>query len=166
MSQPEQPKSVRSTLRVVLFILTVFTLSDCLTQPAFGYAIDPQAIIITAQSLLGAPYRRGGESPRHGFDCSGLVHWVFGQHGIELNRTARGQHKSGRTVQRRELQPGDLVFFSSSKTKRRITHVGIYVGRGRFIHAASGQRRVQTSSLAEVYWARHFVGAKRVLSLG
>jgi cell wall-associated NlpC family hydrolase len=129
---------------------------------ALGYAVPPNSLVRTAQGMLGLPYKKGGGSPLRGFDCSGLTHFVFERHGQDLARTAHGQYQQGLRVERRDLQPGDLVFFSSQKKKKRVTHVGLYIGQGQFIHAATKERRVQVNSLGDDYWAKRYVGAKRV----
>ena len=117
------------------------------------------AIIATAKEYIGVPYVWGGSSPS-GFDCSGLVQYVFRQHGISLNRTAKQQYQHGSYVSRSSLQPGDLVFFQNTYTTG-ISHVGIYIGSGEFIHASSS-RGVMISSLSNSYWTSHYYGARRV----
>ena len=117
-------------------------------------------IIASAKQYLGVPYVWGGTSPS-GFDCSGLVYYVFRQHGISLNRTAETQYKHGSFVAKGSLQPGDLVFFQNTY-KAGISHVGIYIGGGQFIHASSSQG-VTISALSNSYWSSHYYGARRVL---
>lgn len=119
-----------------------------------------QQIINTAKQYQGVPYVWGGTSPS-GFDCSGLVYYVFRQHGIYLNRTAASQYQHGVFVSKSDLQPGDLVFFQNTY-KAGISHVGIYVGDGKFIHASSSQG-VTISALSNSYWASHYYGARRVI---
>ena len=119
-----------------------------------------QQIIDTAKQYQGVPYVWGGTSPS-GFDCSGLVYYVFRQHGIYLNRTAATQYEHGVFVSKSNLQPGDLVFFQNTY-KAGISHVGIYIGDGKFIHASSSQG-VTISALSNSYWASHYYGARRIL---
>jgi len=95
-----------------------------------------------ANHLTGIPYRWGGASPRAGFDCSGLVQYVYGRLGIDLPHYAAGQYGHGRRVSRGSLRPGDLVFFSG------LGHVGIYAGSGKFIHAPQGGTTVRWSRLS------------------
>ncbi len=121
-----------------------------------------KSIIQTANRFLGVPYRRGGADPDYGFDCSGFVSFVLEQNGIDLGRSSPEQFKNGKKISRYELRPGDLVFFSSGRKRKRVTHVGIYLGNGEFIHAASGNHRIQINELSEEYWARHFYGARRI----
>lgn len=117
------------------------------------------AIIRTAKQYIGVPYVWAGTSPS-GFDCSGLVYYVFKQHGISLNRTAKTQYQHGTFIPKGNLQPGDLVFFENTYTTG-ISHVGIYIGDGQFIHASSS-KGVTISSLSNTYWAGHYYGARRV----
>lgn len=116
-------------------------------------------IIDTARKLLGVPYRFGGETPT-GFDCSGLVQYVFGKNGKRLPRMADEQFKTGSAVELKKLEPGDLVFFSTYEPGA--SHCGIYLGEQQFIHASSS-RGVMVSRLDDVYWKPRYVGARRVL---
>lgn len=106
-----------------------------------------------ANRLTGIPYRWGGESPRAGFDCSGLVRYVFGRIGIELPHNAASQYAYGRRVARGSLRPGDLVFFSG------LGHVGIYAGEGKFIHAPQSGTTVRWSRLSS---HGGYYGARRI----
>lgn len=118
-------------------------------------------IINTAKGLLGTRYVYGGTTT-NGFDCSGYIQYVFAQNGVELQRTAAQQYTyNGTSVAKSDLQPGDLVFFSSSS--QSVGHVGMYVGDGQFIHSSSGAGKVITTSLNTAYYVSHYVGAKRVL---
>jgi cell wall-associated NlpC family hydrolase len=107
-----------------------------------------------ARRLIGVPYRYGGSTPRSGFDCSGFVSFVYRHLGITLPRSSYGQFGVGRRVARRLLRPGDLVFFDG------LGHVGMYVGRGRFIHSPRSGTRVRIERMVGWYGAR-FVGARR-----
>ncbi len=138
------------------------------TTPRFPGAIRPphsapqasSAVVATALQLEGRPYRNGGSDPT-GFDCSGLVRYVFGRHGVTLPRNVRDQFQAGLAVPRSALVPGDLVFFST--TGRGATHVGIVVARDSFLHAPSERGVVRVESLSGDYWARRYVGARRIL---
>jgi cell wall-associated NlpC family hydrolase len=114
-------------------------------------------------TFLGTPYRRGGTS-RHGLDCSGLVGAVYGEQGLELPRTAAEQFSQGTPVADGDLRPGDLVFFRDTY-KRGISHVGIFVGDGRFIHAAGRRQGVIVSELARPYFRSRYAGARRLSPL-
>ncbi len=113
-------------------------------------------IVQTARAQIGTPYRYGGSSPG-GFDCSGLVMYVYRKNGIDIPRTATDQFIEGRRISRRNIQPGDLVFFRISGSG--VSHVGIYAGRGKFIHAPKPGKRVSYASLTNPYWSRHYYGA-------
>jgi cell wall-associated NlpC family hydrolase len=124
-----------------------------------------RTVLQKALALLGTPYRWGGSDPDKGFDCSGLVGYVFRNAlGIELPRVSRDMAKSGELVtDRAKLAAGDLVFFGR---KGRVNHVGIYVGDGRFVHAPSRGKDVTVSSLDQGYWSGRFLQARRVSADG
>ncbi len=122
-----------------------------------------QALLRRATALLGTPYRWGGES-ENGFDCSGLVGYVFKTAlGIDLPRVSREMANSGQKVERDALSAGDLVFFS--RRGRRVDHVGIYMGNGKFVHAPRTGKDVMVSRLDSGYWARKFMQARRVADI-
>ena len=134
------------------------------TGSASGGSAVGSDVVDTALSLLGVPYVYGGSSPR-GFDCSGFTMYVFGLHGYSLPHTATGQwNNSGTYVEKSDLQPGDLVLFCdpAASNGKACSHVGIYIGDNQFVHASSGSRRIQIDSLSLDYYARYYVGAKRV----
>ncbi|OFW04272.1 MAG: hypothetical protein A3I61_09835 [Acidobacteria bacterium RIFCSPLOWO2_02_FULL_68_18] len=116
-------------------------------------------VIRTALGFLGVPYRNGGSDPT-GFDCSGFVQWVFGRHGLALPREVRDQYRVGRDVDLDEVRAGDLLFFQT--VTRGASHVGIALGHGRFVHAPSSRGVVRVEPYSASYWARRFVGARRV----
>ena len=120
-----------------------------------------QALLQRAKGLLGTPYRWGGTSPESGFDCSGLVNYVFRTAlGIELPRVSREMAGNGTQIERTALAAGDLVFFG--RRGKRVDHVGIYVGDGQFVHAPRTGRDVTVSRLDTGYWAGRFLQARRV----
>ena len=120
-----------------------------------------QYLARTALSFRGAPYRWGGRSARSGFDCSGLVQAVYAKWGIALPRAARAQYQKGKSVAKADLQAGDLVFFKNTY-RRGLSHVGIYIGDGFFIHAATQRQGVVISSLNAGYHSKHWAGARRL----
>lgn len=123
-------------------------------------AADGYSISSTALALRGAPYRNGGSDPQ-GFDCSGFVHYVYTQHGVQMPRSVRQQFGVGHDVQPAVLEPGDLVFFST--VAPGASHVGIAVGGDQFVHAPSTSGVVRVENLSSQYWASRFVGARRPL---
>jgi hypothetical protein len=120
------------------------------------------SLVKTAERYIGIPYRWGGESPEDGFDCSGFTMVVYQLNGLDLPRSSREQYRAGRPVSRSRLQKGDLVFFATSGGKR-VSHVGIYTGGGKFLHASGSGRKIRTSSLSETYFKSRFVGARTYL---
>jgi cell wall-associated NlpC family hydrolase len=119
-----------------------------------------------AVSLVGSPYRLGGTSPESGLDCSGFVGHVFREAaGITLPRDSRAISEAAEPLAREELQPGDLVFFNT--LNRPFSHVGIYLGDDRFVHASSSRTgSVVVSRLNDRYWRERFDGARRVAAGG
>lgn len=119
-------------------------------------------LVLSAMNFLGVPYRRGGNSPDQGFDCSGFTRHIFERSiGLVLPRRADQQaHDAGLlSVDRQELKPGDLVFFNTMR--RAFSHVGIYVGDGKFIHSPRAGGQVRVEDMREAYWAKRFNGARR-----
>ncbi|MCI4458192.1 MAG: C40 family peptidase [Thermocrinis sp.] len=121
---------------------------------------DPDAIRLSSLLFYNASYRFGGNSS-HALDCSGFVQKVFRANGIELPRDSRAQAKYGYKVSLSELKPGDLLFFKTYK--RDVSHVGIYIGDGKMIHAATRGGRVKISSIYDPYYRQRFLFAKRVV---
>nr|WP_240126632.1 C40 family peptidase [Thermomonas alba] len=131
-------------------------------QQDAGAGSPIKAALQRAFSLLGTPYRYGGSSPEAGFDCSGLVGYVFRTIGIDLPRVSRAMAREGtRIISRDALAEGDLVFFGR---RGRIDHVGIYIGNGQFLHAPRSGRDVTVSSLTSGYWAQKYVEARRLMA--
>jgi cell wall-associated NlpC family hydrolase len=120
--------------------------------------------VIAQQGLaqVGKPYRYGGADPVSGFDCSGLVSYAHSREGVSVPRTAAAQFAAARKVDADRLQPGDLVFFRLDPGSRAVTHVGIYTGQGRFVHAPQTGRSVGEAGLDEPYYRARFAGAGRL----
>jgi cell wall-associated NlpC family hydrolase len=114
-----------------------------------------------AQEQIGRPYRWGGENPSYGFDCSGLVQWTYGSIGISMPRVVREQKKRGKSITGDRLRPGDLVFFAISGD--RVSHVGVYVGGGRFVHAPRAGQPVRIDSLDDAYWRQRWSDSRRII---
>ncbi len=116
-------------------------------------------IVLRAMAQLGTAYRYGG-ADLEGFDCSGLVYFIHQGLGLSAPRTAQQQYESSLRIARGDLEPGDLVFFRI--VGPRISHVGIYAGAGRFVHAPQSGRNVELKSLDDAFYARHFAGGGRL----
>jgi cell wall-associated NlpC family hydrolase len=145
-------------------LLLCALLASLLPAPA-GARTDREAAvregpISHALRALGTRYRYGGASPETGFDCSGLIAHVFGQAGLSLPRTARAQSRVGTPVKRAHLAPGDLVFYNTRNAP--FSHVGMYVGNGRFVHAPKPGARVRIERLDTPYWKARYNGGRRL----
>ena len=118
-------------------------------------------LVVSALGFLGVPYRRGGNSAETGFDCSGFVRAMYEQTaGLLLPRKAEQQAAATQKIDKADLQPGDLVFFNTMR--RAFSHVGIYVGNGKFIHSPKPGAEVRVEDMGVSYWAKRFDGARRV----
>jgi len=118
-------------------------------------------LVFTAMGFLGVPYRHGGNTAETGFDCSGFVRAMYQQTvGLILPRKAEQQAAATQTIQRADLQPGDLVFFNT--LRRAFSHVGIYIGGGKFIHSPKPGAQVRVEDMGVAYWNHRFDGARRV----
>lgn len=140
-------------------------LHEAASQPqenaADGWQARAHEILMSAFSLTGIKYKWGGSSPETGFDCSGFVRYVFQQAAnLTLPHGARALSQLGQKIPLDQLQPGDLVFFNTLKSA--FSHVGIYVGDGRFIHAPSSGGGIHVVSMNEAYWSKRFNGARRI----
>lgn len=122
-----------------------------------------QEILLNALALTGTPYKFGGTSPTSGFDCSGFVSYVFRQAtNLTLPHGARAISQLGKSIPVDQLQPGDLVFYNTLKST--FSHVGIYIGDNRFVHAPSSGGGVHVVNMTDAYWAKRFNGARRIES--
>jgi len=120
-------------------------------------------LVVNAMGFLGVPYKRGGNSAETGFDCSGFVRAMYEQTvGLLLPRRADQQAAATQVIDKKELQPGDLVFFNTMR--RNFSHVGIYVGDGKFIHSPRSGSEIRVEDMGVAYWKRRFNGARRVTS--
>lgn len=141
-------------------LLVAAMASGCASDPISDAPNHQSAVQASeiAASMVGKPYRYGGRSPQ-GFDCSGLVHFSYLRAGLEVPRSTRSQRASSRKVSLSRLGRGDLLFFDQEG--KRSSHVGIYLGRDRFVHAPSSGKRVRIDSLNDPYWQKHLVDARR-----
>jgi len=139
----------------------VAQLSDHLSQARQSMSGKATDLVVQAMGLLGVPYRRGGVNESTGFDCSGFVRHMYERSiGLVLPRRADEQAKATQSIDRNELKPGDLVFFNTMR--RTFSHVGIYVGDGKFIHSPHTGASVRVDDMREAYWNKRFTGARRV----
>lgn len=161
---PNVHASIPFRLVSLFAIAATIALGGCAAHPAPlvlpPSASAPSAVVRTAQSYLGAPYRNGGADPA-GFDCSGFVRYVYARHGITVPRDVKRQWQVGQDVPRTRIRPGDLLFFST--TGPGPTHVSLAIDGQRFVHAPSSRGVVRIEALTSTYWGRRFVGARRVL---
>lgn len=146
-------------------VMTIFLLSTLILSTMFvvnteaSSTVNSTELVATAKKLVGTKYRSGGTTTA-GFDCSGFVTYVYDDLGIDLPRTSSGMHASGSKVAKKDLISGDLVFFNTSGSG--VSHVGIYIGEGKFIHSSSS-KGVKIDKLNDpYYWGDRYVGAKRV----
>ncbi len=130
-------------------------------SPNSGNASAKGATIVTsAQKYMGVPYVWGGTTP-DGWDCSGYTQYVMKENGISIPRTAAEQYSKGVAVDKANLKVGDMVFFTTYKPGA--SHVGFYMGDGKFIHASSAAKQVTINSLSEEYYTEHYIGARRYI---
>ncbi len=134
---------------------------DQLEQVRQNVSSKASDLVVNAMGFLGVPYKRGGNSAETGFDCSGFVRATFEKTiGLVLPRRANEQAAATDQIDKTELRPGDLVFFNTMK--RAFSHVGIYLGDGKFIHAPRSGSEVRVEDMRAAYWQRRFDGARRV----
>ncbi len=163
---PPTPRPHRAVILAAL--ATLIVLASCTRTPAPGIPAPPErdatVVVSRALDLLGTPYRFGGNSPAAGFDCSGLIHYIYRETaGIELPRTVAGLGALRTPAPAANaLRPGDVVLFSIERGGR-VDHAGIYVGDGDFIHAPSSGGQVRVEPLGARYWQRSYRGARRIL---
>ncbi len=152
-------------MRLLAFLLPVL-LAACASAPTAEPSVQrsnegrADRAAGSALKMVGRPYHFGGASPSSGFDCSGLVHYSYRQAGLTLPHNTEKQRLLGRHIQKAELRRGDLIFFDQEGRKN--SHVGIYLGDGRFVHAPSSGKHVRSDRLDSPYWKKHFSEARRV----
>ena len=162
-----QPRGSHALLRAGILLLALFCLlaQGCgksrISSPGDPRIKSGSAVLATAKTQIGRPYKYGGATPKTGFDCSGLILWSYKQHGVNVPRVAKDQAKYGRAVKQSQLLPGDIVVFQISK--RAGIHTGLYSGNGKFLHSPSSGKRVREDSIHADYWKRRYVTARRVL---
>ena len=171
----KQHSSCRTLLGCGIFICSLLILSGCSTfsgksspstkvvQFKQDTSVGTEDISIAAVGLVDVPYRYGGNTPKGGFDCSGLIAYVYQKSAnIKLPRTIQEMSSRGQSVENQPPAPGDLVFFNTTGAK--YSHAGIYVGQGRFVHAPSAGGTVRLEYITTPYWAARFTEARRLSS--
>lgn len=159
--------SARHIHRIFLILLIAVLLPGCGYLSGAHSSVEPPAsvrnhkIVRTAYAQLGKKYRSGAASPQKGFDCSGLVWWSYGQHGIKVPRITTDQANAGRKVSKKAARPGDIVVFRTGQSPRGL-HTGIYCGDQKFIHAPSSGKRVCIESLTLPHWRDTLIAVRRV----
>jgi cell wall-associated NlpC family hydrolase len=139
------------------------SVSDHATALVTGAGDRASELVVNAMGFLGVPYRRGGNSAETGFDCSGFVRAMYQSTvGMILPRRANEQAAATEKIDKKDLQPGDLVFFNTMR--HAFSHVGIYIGEGKFIHSPKPGAQVRVEDMGVAYWKRRFDGARRVLT--
>jgi len=153
-------------LGLAISVMLAAILAGCSSSPEISQQTTIRAsnevasqAVDYAREMLGKPYKYAGDSPA-GFDCSGLVKYSYGRAGISMPRDTQSQHRMSMLVSAHGLREGDLLFFDQEGKKK--SHVGIYLGKGRFIHAPSSGGKVRIDSMNAEYWKKHFVEARRV----
>jgi cell wall-associated NlpC family hydrolase len=146
----------------ILGVMTSMLLAaGCAGTPAKDSSSDVRgSIAMLALSMVGLPYRYGGASPREGFDCSGIVYYTYASNGHVVPRTSQEQFNAARKIALAEASAGDLLFFQDQE---KLSHVGIYLGEGRFIHAPSSGDTVRIASIDAPYYQRHLVAVGRLV---
>ncbi len=164
--------SCRTLMGCGIFICALLLLTGCgsfgsknnvakVAQFKQDTSVGTEDISIVAVGLVGVPYRYGGNNPKGGFDCSGLIVYVYSKSAdIKLPRTIQEMSSRGQSVENQPPAPGDLVFFNT--TGEKYSHAGIYVGQGRFVHAPSAGGTVRLEQITAPYWAARFTEARRL----
>lgn len=151
-------------MKRLLLLSISLLLAACSSPPARQQAVSDERmndLVIYAMSLADTPYRYGGNSADGGFDCSGFVGHVYRQTlGVSLPRTSREISRVGTPISRSDLRPGDLVFYNTLRAS--FSHVGIYIGDGKFVHSPKSGDRVRTEQMQMRYWQERFDGARRI----
>lgn len=144
---------------LLLMLLCVALLAGCASAPRPRESMLGERIAAEALAQMGRPYRYGGSTPE-GFDCSGLVRYAYRAAGVDVPRTTTEQFRAARSVRWNKLAPGDLLFFRIDS--REVTHVAIYAGNQRFVHAPQSGKSVETRALDDAWYADRLVGAGRL----
>ena len=155
-----QSQFLKAITMITLAILLI--VSPFASQADAASGISSATVVSAANSVMGTKYMRGGTTSK-GFDCSGFVGYVYNKVGLNLPRTSAGMYATGESVSKKSLKSGDLVFFNTSG--KGVSHVGVYIGNGKFAHSSSS-KGVSISKINDpYYWGSKYIGAKRVASI-
>lgn len=160
--------AMRGIAGIGVVVTALLLTAGCAGTPSRPAPSEPQPavrgagsrIASFAVSMVGVPYRYGGDHPHEGFDCSGLVYYTYASNGLAVPRTSRGQFDVAQKITLAQAAEGDLVFFQDQDN---LSHVGIYLGDGRFVHAPSSGGAVSVASMEAPYYQRHFFAVGRLL---
>ena len=153
-------KFLKKSSLVFSLVLLVSACSSSPPMPSGTSAQNGARAAFYATKLVGARYHYGGNTPSNGFDCSGLVQYSYRLAGVRIPRNTRYQFQHSHFVRRSELRKGDLLFFNQEG--KRFSHVGIYIGHNKFVHAPSSGKRVRVSTINNPYWRRHLASTRRL----
>jgi len=153
--KPTRRPALLQCVKLAALLSTLFTASCATIGPVERQKRN--VICEIAGQMLNVKYSHGGNSPSEGFDCSGLVQYVFAKAGVSVPRTSAAQHDAARRISKSSLMPGDLVFFSTGKSG--VSHVGIYIGGNQFIHAPSSGKKIRIDHMRDAYWRRTYHSA-------
>jgi murein DD-endopeptidase len=158
------PPVIRLSISIAAVVLAGCAAAPTARTQAPSIAASPagERAATAALKLVGAPYRYGGATPSRGFDCSGLVQYSYQHAGVSLPHNTEKQRQLSRPIRRAELRRGDLLFFDEEGKKN--SHVGIYLGDGRFVHAPSSGKHVRKDRLDAPYWRKHLSELRRITS--
>ncbi len=163
VANSKRPVSTISTPMVTPSRSTVASSPSAGASMATPFNADAMEVVLYALGLLNIDYRFGGSNPEQGLDCSGMVSYIFRQAaGIELPHNAARMAQLGRSIDRTQLEPGDLVFFNTRN--KPFSHVGIYIGEEKFVHAPATNGQIKVSSLKNRYFASRYEGGRRYLN--
>jgi len=157
VTQLKFPRNASIILSLAILI------SACSSSPPMTSGTAPQSgarAAFYATKLVGARYHYGGNNPSRGFDCSGLVQYSYKLAGIRIPRSTQYQYQRSHYINRSQLRKGDLLFFNQEG--KRFSHVGIYIGDNKFVHAPSTGKRVRVSTISNPYWSRHLASTRRL----
>ena len=145
-------------ITIIAFSL-FFVLSSFANQTEAASAVDSNRLVSAANQVMGTKYVYGGTTTK-GFDCSGFIGYVYKRVGVSLPRTSAGMYASGTSVAKKNLKSGDIVFFNT--TGKGVSHAGIYIGNGKFVHSSTSKGVTVTKLNDPYYWGSKYIGAKRV----